>query len=119
MSRESIREEPVLDEDIIEQNLELMEERFPEVLLEEWNTNVLPIVETVISQYTVLGNSELGSMCHKCAGSALQLGANQLGQSLRTVSHMIRAGNRESALSILEDIPMYLELFNRAVAETK
>lgn len=119
MSRESLRDEPLLDEEIVEQNFELMDERFPEMLMEEWNENIVPVIKEVLANHKDMDDKSLSEKTHKSAGSALQLGANQLGQALRVVSHMVKDGNRDEALGILEDIPEYLEAFEKAVAESE
>ena len=119
MSKESIGLEPILDEEIIEQNFELMEEKFPEMLLEEWRENIVPIIQEIILNYKNMNDIELAQKSHKCAGSALQLGANRLGQALRTSSHLTKSGNREQANSIFEDIKLYFDEFEIEVSKTK
>ncbi|KAH0792430.1 hypothetical protein GPJ56_003607 [Histomonas meleagridis] len=119
MTRESIRNEPILDDEIVQQNEELMEQKFPDFLMNEWNENVVPIINTIISNYKTMPKEELRSQAHKCAGSALQIGGNQLGIALRTISHMVQAGNIEAANGILEDLPGYLDTFQKIVKESQ
>ena len=119
MSRQSIREEPILDEEIVEQNFELMDEKFPDEFMEEWYESIVPLIHEVINNFDSLEDMEAYEKAHKCAGSALQIGANQLGQALRTVSHMRKAGNMVSAKEIMEDVPEYLETFEKIVKESK
>lgn len=119
MSRESIRDEPVLDMDIVEQNEELMDEKFPDELLEDWNSATVPVIKEIIANYKTMDNEALRAKSHKCAGSALQLGGHQLGTALRTASHLIQAGSRDLAEDILQDVEEYYNLFEQAIAETK
>ena len=119
MSREQIREEPVLDQEIVDQNYELMDEKFPEELMGEWNEQIVPLIHEVIDNFEQLNDQEAYEKAHKCAGSALQIGANQLGQALRTVSHLRKAGNMATAKEIMEDVPEYLATFEKIVAESK
>ncbi|EAY12478.1 hypothetical protein TVAG_128920 [Trichomonas vaginalis G3] len=119
MTRESLREEPVIDEEIVEQNLELMDAKFPDELMEEWNVTIIPLIHEVIDNFAKLDDMDCYQKAHKCAGSALQIGANQLGQALRTVSHLRKGGQFEPAKEIMEDVPGYLEAFEKIVAESK
>lgn len=119
MSRESLRGEPVLDEEIVQQNEELMDEKFPEILLEEWDQSVVPMIKDILANNATMSDDDLRAKSHKCAGSALQIGGHQLGTSLRTVSHMIQSGNRELANGILEDIPEYFDAFVNEIKNSK
>lgn len=119
MTRESIRGEPVLDEEIVEQNLELMDAKFPDELMEEWNATIIPLIHEVIDTFDKMDDQDCYQKAHKCAGSALQIGANQLGQALRTVSHLRRDGKMQPAKEIMEDIPEYLATFEKVVEESK
>ena len=119
MSRESLRDEPVLDNEIVDQNYELMDEKFPDELMGEWYSSIVPLIHEVIDNFDKMTDIEAYEKAHKCAGSALQIGANQLGQALRTVSHLRKAGNMSTAKEIMEDVPGYLDTFQKAVDETK
>ncbi|OHT10285.1 hypothetical protein TRFO_04321 [Tritrichomonas foetus] len=119
MSRESIRDEPVLDLEIVEQNEELMDEKFPDELLEDWNAVTVPTIKEIISGFKGMSDEDLRLKSHKCAGSALQLGGHQLGTALRTASHMIQAGSRSQAEEILEDVQGYYDAFDKAIQDSK
>jgi hypothetical protein len=117
MTRVSLQDEPVLDEEIVEQNFELMDERFPEPIVEEWRETIVPIIKELIDSSASLSDQDLRLKAHKCAGSTLQLGGHQLGTSLRTVSHLVQSGQRERANEILIDVPGYFAAFEQAMAE--
>jgi hypothetical protein len=117
MTRESLQDEPVLDDEIVEQNFELMEERFPEIIVEEWRSGTVPIIEELISAGASLDDGDLRAKAHKAAGSTLQLGGHQLGTALRTISHLTQAGSRDRALEILPDIQGYYDAFLNAMKE--
>ena len=119
MSRDTIRQEPVLDNEIVEQNEELMDEKFPDELLEDWNSATVPVISEIIANYKSMPDEELRQKSHKCAGSALQLGGHQLGTALRTASHLIQAGSRDEANGILEDVKGYYEAFDKAIKDSK
>ena len=117
--RESLREEPVTDSGILEQNVELMDEKFPEELLEDWNATVLPTIEEILKGFKSMSDEDLRLKSHKCAGSVLQIGGRQLGTALRTISHLVQGGSREIAHEILEDVPGYLKSFQKAISDSK
>ena len=119
MSRESLKAEPILDDEIVEQNEELMDEKFPEIMLTEWYSSVVPSINEVIQNYSTMSDKDIHQKTHKAAGSCLQLGGHQLGTALRTISHLVQAGNKEEAGKILEDIPLYLDSFENAIKATK
>lgn len=119
MTRESLRDEPVVDCDILEQNLELMDEEFPEPLMEDWNDSVLPLIRQILEEHAGMTDDDLRAKTHKCAGSVLQIGGHQLGTSLRTVSHLVQGGSREVASQILSDIPEYLAAFEQAIKDSQ
>jgi hypothetical protein len=118
MSRASLQSEPVLDNDIVEQNFELMDERFPEIIVEEWNSGTVPIIQELISSGASLEDGDLRAKSHKAAGSTLQLGGHQLGTALRTVSHLVQSGSRDLANEVLQDISGYYEAFLAAMKES-
>jgi hypothetical protein len=118
MSRTSIQSEPILDNDIVEQNFELMDERFPEIIVEEWNSGTVPIIQELITAGTSLEDGDLRAKSHKAAGSTLQLGGHQLGTALRTISHLVQSGSRDLANEILLDISGYYEAFLGAMKES-
>jgi hypothetical protein len=117
MTRESLESEPVLDDEIVEQNLDLMEEKFPECLVEEWTGSIVPLITEMIEKTSTLSDDTLRLNAHKCAGSTLQIGGHQLGSALRTVSHLVQGGQRDAALGIIEDLPGYLTAFKDAMSE--
>jgi hypothetical protein len=117
MSRESLQDEPVLDEEIVEQNFELMEERFPEIIVDEWKSGTIPLIEELIASGASLDDGDLRAKAHKAAGSTLQLGGHQLGTALRTVSHFVQSGSRDLALEILQDVRGYYDAFLNAMKE--
>lgn len=119
MSRESIQNEPILDDEIVEQNEDLMDEKFPEIMLKEWYESVVPSIKEIIDKHSSMDDESLRLKTHKAAGSALQLGGHQLGTALRTISHLIQAGNRDDANSILEDVQNYLDAFENEIQATK
>jgi hypothetical protein len=111
MTRESIAEEPIIDNEIVEQNQELMDEEFPDALFEDWRETAHVLIQELIQDHEKLTDEDLGAKAHKAAGSTLQLGGHQLGTALRTISHLIRSGSRNLAVEILQDIPQYLAAF--------
>jgi hypothetical protein len=117
MSRESLEAEPILDNEIVEQNLELMDEKFPECLVEEWTSNIVPLITEIWEKTAALDDNTLRLNAHKCAGSTLQIGGHQLGTALRTVSHLVQSGSRDVALGIIQDLPGYFEAFKAAMKE--
>jgi hypothetical protein len=117
MTRESLEFEPVLDEEIVEQNLELMDERFPEIIVDEWTANTVPLIRELIDSHKAMDDQELRQKAHKGAGSTLQLGGHQLGTALRTVSHLVQSGQRDLAEQIISDVPAYFEAFQNAMKE--
>lgn len=118
-TRESLRDEPVTDADILEQNMELMDAEFPDELMEDWYQTVVPTIRDILATHKQLSDEELRLKSHKCAGSALQVGGHQLGTALRSVSHLIQSGSREIAEEILEDVPEYLAAFEKAISDSK
>jgi hypothetical protein len=117
MTRDSLESEPVLDDEIVEQNLDLMDEKFPECLVEEWTANIVPLITEIIEKPGSLNDDAMRNNAHKCAGSTLQIGGHQLGSALRAISHLVQGGQRDAALGIIEDLPGYMEAFQNAMKE--
>lgn len=119
MDKESLRTQPVLDQEIVEQNLELMDEEFPDELLEDWYETVVPTIKDILATYKTMTDDDLRAKTHKCAGAALQIGGFQLGTALRTSSHLVQGGSRDMAEGILEDVQEYLDAFEQAIQASK
>jgi Zn-dependent oligopeptidase len=119
MTRESIAEEPVVDDEILEQNRELMDDKFPDALIDDWQATARVLIQELIEEYEKLNDEDLQAKAHKAAGSTLQLGGHQLGTALRTVSHMMRSDARNKAVEILQDVPKYLSSFISVIYESK
>jgi hypothetical protein len=119
MTRESIAQEPVIDSEIVEQNRELMDEEFPDALMDDWKATARLLIQELIERHEKLDDDDLRTKAHKAAGSTLQLGGHQLGTALRTISHLVRCGSRSIATGILEDVPQYLSAFVSFIDETK
>lgn len=119
MDRETLKTQPVLDQEIVEQNLDLMDEEFPDELLEDWYETTVPTIKDILATYKTMKDEDLRAKTHKCAGSALQIGGFQLGTALRTASHLVQGGSRDLAEGILEDAQGYLDAFEQAIQDSK
>jgi hypothetical protein len=119
MTRSSLAEEPVIAEDIVQQNEEIMDEKFPEILLTDWRGSALTLIEELVANAQSLSDDEIRTKAHKAAGSTLAIGGHQLGTTLRTVSQLVQSGSRDLAIEIVQDIPLYLEAFKSAIEESK
>lgn len=114
-TRESLKEEPILDDELVQQNLELMGSKFPSELVDEWRENIVPFIMDIINNSESMDDKTISDRAHKAAGSALQIGANQLGQALRYISQTIRSGNRDSVSGVIQDLKGYYDSFEEEV----
>lgn len=119
MSVERLVIEPILDESIVEQNLELLGDRFPEILINEWEASTLPLIRSVCD-FTGEGDvQQIYEMSHKAAGSTLQIGGNRLGLALREISHLLKAESIDPALTLIKQLNEFLSEFTANFVEKK
>ena len=113
--RERLRDEPILDDELVQQNLELMGAKFPDELVDEWRQSVVPLIKEIVSNSESMDDKTLSDKAHKSAGSALQIGANQLGLALRSISQSVKSGSRDVASGVIEDLMGYYNSFEEEV----